>query len=120
MIFFNKSVGIKKNLAAIWVLSLSLCFPFSLASESLGLDNFYKSASHCLRNRHSEICRLSLIRAEVIQRYAESQRKYSCQTALLGLESDLTISYLKLGQISSEEEMMKGIDMAQKPISMSR
>ena len=74
---------------------MTLFFVFSFWSSNLsaakkeGLSELISLTSECRHTIQISICRQALLQTEVLQRQAESNGNYACQSRLLGLGAEL-------------------------------
>ena len=70
------------------------------------LSDFERLALRCLNSRKVYLCQKAIIRAETLQRLAADKENYSCQTSLLGLQSEFIIAQLENQRKNNSIEMV--------------
>ena len=87
MIFRNK------KLLIILILAIGVDI-FTGNVEAGYFDQTSFLSKQCIRSKKLKVCRLALVQTEIFQAYAASQSMYTCQTRLIGLQSDLIMIIL--------------------------
>ncbi len=97
----------KINLAILIIMSIDCLY---LRSEAFDLKEFNSLALEGVLDSKTEICDSALIKLEILQNQAISEKNFVCQTYSLGLGADLVMSKQKLDRGDSALRMLKKVN----------
>ena len=101
---------VKSCLAVVLFLSiLEIKNPNSLVFGNERLSELETLTKRCIHTKKSRECRIALSFAEVLQNRASSGGNFSCQSRLLGLESDLILISLQSVQDEHVFKMLEEV-----------